>query len=153
LDGDHYLVKVGDKELKYDRVTNYTSKPLEVKDENQALFNYSSKLGREAENVIRDLFANKKVKFSDYPDLSNFVSEDMFKGFAKDVRKLKKDFKARGETIYSRDIKVKDDTLEMAGEVNLITKTKDGKYKLYDIRTIRDNYFYDDKIFNLDRDK
>lgn len=153
LDGDAYIVKVWDQEYRYDRVSNYTSKPNIVSVKNKKLFEYSAEVWRWAEAVIRDIFDNKKAVFWTYEGLENFINEDAFNAFVQNVKTLKKEFEERGEIIYSKDIKIKDDTLELAWEVNLITETSDWKYKLYDIRTIRDNGFYEWKISELNNEK
>ena len=152
LDWDSYKIISWDETKSYKRVSDYTNAKFIAKD--KKLLKYSSDIWRWAEALIRDVFNNKKkVNLLDYPGLKTFKTEKSFKEFISEIKRLREDFSKKWEVLYSKDIKVKDDVLWLAWEVNLVTKTKDGKYKLYDIKTVRDTSFYDLNVSKINENK
>ena len=87
---------------------------------------------RDAESELPFIMGNDKVS-----------PEDAFTTFIKEVEVLSKKFKARGETVLTNaaienfEIVLHDDTLNVAGTVDLMTVDSSGVFRIYDVKTMR----------------
>ena len=131
---------------RYDRVTSFTEK--KSPDPSIVLDN-ASKIGTALDTVVRDFFAGNLKKWDEYHTFVKiekkriyssetvFKSKELFDEFKKDLIQLSIDFERNGEYVVSEDIVVSDPTLGLAGTVDILTVTAEGKVRIYDMKTKR----------------
>lgn len=135
LDGKNYINKRTGKT--YKRVTSVISD--ETVDEDDELIQSSLSIGTKIDLFVRDFFDDSLKRLSEYglKDLGELYN------LHTQLSVLRKQMEERGEIFLAKDIVLYDDTLGVAGTVDLITYTKDGFIRIYDFKTMRGNQFED----------
>jgi hypothetical protein len=129
-DDSFYYNTVSGKVLK--RVTS-VSNP-EITTSNDAALQSSSAVGTAVDSIVRDFFTQDgEINAKSYPGMPAQV----FNQLKKSLENLKSQFEKRGETVLSDNITVYSDRLGIAGTVDLMTYDADGKVRLYDVKTSR----------------
>jgi hypothetical protein len=114
----------------YERVTSYiTNKQPEEND----YLKSASVIGTKADDFVRDFFANELKPYSSY----DLASAEQMKEFQKQLEKVRNRMKRRKETVLANDIVLYDDTLGIAGTVDLLTYDAAGNFRIYDMKTMR----------------
>lgn len=91
----------------------------------------SAKKGNAVDAYVRDFFANPENRNADkpgYPKLFQYLAD------------FEEAAKARGEYIIPTGITLFDDVLGVAGTVDILTVDKDGKFRIYDVKTSDKDY-------------
>lgn len=109
----------------------------------------STTLGTGMHNFIEDLLFNRAGNPENYVDRYPNATNEEFKKIAKEVDKLKEYIKAKGLTIVGTEIKVSGEIevfdpsskekkiMRVAGSIDLLLQNKDGKFVIFDFKTIR----------------
>lgn len=109
----------------------------------------STTIGTGIHNFIEDLLFNKAGNPENYADRYPNATNDNLKEIAKEVDKLKESIKARGLTIVGTEIKISGEievfdpsskekkVMRVAGSIDLLLQDKDGKFIIFDFKTIR----------------
>lgn len=114
----------------YKRVTDYISdKPFEGND----LTNSATTIGTKVDNLVRDFFEGTLKPIEEYYLSSKTIVEP----FLKELESLKKELDSRGENVLASGIVLYNETLKIAGTVDLLTYDKNGNFHIYDMKTMR----------------
>jgi len=147
-DENHYVDKRTGK--KYKRVTNFINDGKEV--EETELLKSASAIGTALDVMVRDYFnPDHTFNEADY----NVITGNVRSTFIAQLESLKEKFKESGETVVSDDILLFSDKHDVAGTVDLLTYDKDGNFRIYDMKTMRQDQHKKDKYGKLpyDNDK
>ena len=134
------------------RVTSYFQYIFSGTDK-ATLMNTASNFGTVLDEVARKVFAGLPVEYNDkafnskFYDRTIFASEEQFNNYVQELRDFKEALEERGETIFGgaqssnpgQSMKLSSSTLGIAGEVDLLTYDKEGKVRLYDMKSMRGN--------------
>lgn len=94
--------------------------------------------GTSIDVIIRDFFNEDKVQKPDN------ISQEAFNTLITTLNKIKEGIKDRGETFLTNNIvlyhKYSEDN-RVAGEVDILSVTKDGKFKIYDVKTSKYSFY------------
>lgn len=130
----------------YDRVTSFISDEEVTESE---LLTTAGKIGTDIDTMMRDYFSGS-FNEDDY----DIIPDDVKATFIPQLEKLKKDFEDKGETVVADDILLFDDDLGVAGTVDILTYDKDGNFRIYDMKTMRQDHFkvnaYGNMIYDSD---
>lgn len=132
-DGSKYVDENG---IEYDRVTTVT------KDDTVNILNPvksvdSLNYGTLIDEFIRDFFNFKLKDLNEY----TFSNEIVLTEFVKELTKLKEYFLKNGETVISKELRLADPNLKLAGTTDIVTVDNEGKVRIYDIKTMNGNNF------------
>jgi len=133
----------------FKRVTSFLFEPLES---NEWLTS-ANKIGTATDKLVRDILSGTINQNSNDSDLEkyNLSDVDTVRQFINQITEFKKELEERGETILANDIVLYNEKLGVAGTVDVLTYTSDGKFKIYDMKTMRGNHvtqtqnLYDEK--------
>lgn len=118
----------------YERVTSYIQDKEIVEND---LLKTASALGNKVDEFVRDYFDDNLQSFESY-NLSS--KEEMFQ-FKKQLDELQKIIQANGEHVIAKNIVLYNDDLKLAGTIDLMTVSKQGDIKIYDVKSMRGNQF------------
>ena len=137
--GEEYVSYYNTKTYKeYKRVTSFLFEGLT---ENEWLTS-ANKIGTATDKVVRDVLSGTLTQESKDSDLEgyNLSDIDTVRNFINQITEFKKALEGRGETILANDIVLYDEKLGIAGTVDVLTYTSDGKFKIYDMKTMRGDH-------------
>lgn len=96
--------------------------------------------GNIVDELIRDLFS-AQYKGDDY--YKSFTSIETLKHIKGQLGNVYKQITANGEKVAAKGIVLYNDDMSVAGTIDILTYTDDGKFKIYDVKTMRGDYFKD----------
>ena len=127
----------------YSRVTASIS-DFKKDETNRAILDASTKHGNRFDNYIRNYFNNSLDPNADYA--KNLTSNARDKAtFDYKLNELKEFFKSRQEIVIPMDITLHNEADKMAGTVDLLTVDSNGNFRVYDIKTMRNDHFTPDE--------
>ena len=127
----------------YSRVTSSIS-DFKVDENNRAIIDASIKHGNRFDNYIRNFFNGTLDPNADY--FKNLTTNQRDKGtFDFKLHQLKEFFESREEIVIPMDITLHNEADKMAGTVDLLTVDSNGNFRVYDIKTMRDDHFTPDE--------
>lgn len=122
----------------YDRVSYVVKEGKPVP--NNPFVNSALLFGSIADRVVRDFFEEKLNEEEAIKDLMNQnvpEAESRFRAFVDQLRELKAEFNATGETVYADNLLLHNDEMGVAGSADLITIDKAGNIRIYDMKTMK----------------
>jgi hypothetical protein len=107
---------------------------------NQAMLLASSQvIGTAIDEFTRDFFANELKDLSEY----TFADREVIEGYKKQLEETKAKIEEQGITIVANDVVLYDETSKTAGTVDLLAYNKKGEFFIYDMKSMRGNFFED----------
>lgn len=94
-------------------------------------------IGTKTDTLVRDFFAGELQDLNSY----ELGDQSMVENFLKDLQTIKDRIEANGERIIANDILLHNDALGIAGTIDLLSVSKNGTVKIYDMKTMRGNNF------------
>jgi hypothetical protein len=137
-DESKYLINIDSKVEEYSRVSDEV---YETKPDQTDLIKTSNNIGNKVDDVFRDYFDGVPGK-----NLQSFgsyllTSKTEFDSFVKQLDNLQSYFVESGETVISNNMLVHDVNSKVAGTIDLLTYDKNGKVRIYDVKSMRKNAF------------
>lgn len=125
----------------YDRVTTVANGKVSEEDKKKNLFITSTTIGTKVDDIVRDFFDGKIDETTEESALFKYGVGDvtMVEGFIKELKTLGSHFDKTGETVVSSGITLASKELSIAGTVDLLTYDRQGKFRIYDLKTMRGN--------------
>jgi len=102
------------------------------------LLRSASTIGTKSDLLWRDYFDGTKIKFDPKYGFSNKANFDTYLQSLADVKKY---FTDTNQTVIAKDIVLYDDKNRAGGTVDLLTYDDKGKFRIYDMKTMRKNKF------------
>ena len=118
----------------YERVTSYIQDKEIIEND---LLKTASALGNKVDEFVRDYFDDNLQSFESY----NLSSKKELFQFKTQLDKLQKIIQANGEHVIAKNIVLYNDDLKLAGTIDLMTVSKTGEIKIYDVKSMRGNQF------------
>jgi predicted NAD-dependent protein-ADP-ribosyltransferase YbiA (DUF1768 family)/alkylated DNA repair dioxygenase AlkB len=139
LDESGNLKKV--KGEKFNRVSNVLPNNF---DGDSSLYNNSRTAGNTIDSIIRNFF-NKGITTK--PD---GISQGAFNNILSELKEMKKDLDAAGQRFLANNIVLWDPKTGIAGELDILSIDKNGRFSIYDIKTAKKGKFesYDKSFGN-----
>lgn len=152
-----YLIQISDKVKKwYKRVTSlfYNKAVNETIGEEESIQTPATIAGNTVDNIVRDFFAGKKYK--SYKGISDEALNALNESLIQIEKTIKKNgekfitrmanpvkYKKDGQEAIKDDYTLIDENKEVAGSLDILVVTSDGRFKIYDIKTSKDfsNYY------------
>ena len=139
-DGSGYInQKTGEK---YTRVSNFVGNTLpdNLSDKQKLLIKTAGEVGNNIDDVVRDIINGDNKGYQAYKEF--FTTESVFNSLVADINSLVTSdlAKSRGERFFANNIIVADDTLKVAGELDIVTVDKNNVVRVYDIKNVRKLY-------------
>ena len=117
-----------------DRTTTRTSRG---KKPTGPLVEAANIIGRKIDTLWRDFFSGVPVKF----DEKYGIDEGAFAAYIKQLQEVKQGFAQTNQVVVANDIIVYDDVNKVAGTVDILTYDNNGKFRVYDMKTMRKDKF------------
>jgi hypothetical protein len=150
-DGSKYVNSKTGKE--YERVTRFIEGEKEEDKGDTTLLDTSAALGTKIDNLVRDFFDDNLQAIESY----EIGETEMIEPFLEKLQGVKDAMDARGEKVLANDIVLYNDEIGVAGTVDLLTYDAEGKFRIYDMKTMRgdnfDNSYPGEKVSKYDSDK
>lgn len=132
----------------YDRVHKWLGDNYEG-DRSENRSTRSLDAGNSVDSIVRAFFNaknNSEIKAIKQPDNMSYTA---FKTLIVHLMTIKDTIDENGETFYANNIVVFHkyaDGTRIAGEVDILSVTADGKFKIYDMKTSKSSFYTDDKL-------
>lgn len=94
-------------------------------------------IGTKVDQIVRDFFSDRLKTAEDYKIVTK-DNIDVYNQFINRLNEIKKNMDARGEKVLSQNVIVYDLEAKVAGEIDLLTYTEDGVFRIYDVKTMLD---------------
>jgi len=140
----------------YERVSRFV-RLFDPNAREDKLIDNSIKIGNSIDALARDYFEGELKSYNKYFSIDSsgrpiltFAGEAQFDRFIAQLDSLANDFAIKGETVFTFDARLFSDRLGIAGTTDIITVDRDGKFRIYDIKTKRSIYVKgsDNKRYN-----
>lgn len=126
---------------KYRKVTDIIgdSIPEEIRKEPkiQAAIN----AGNTIDSIVKSYFSPDGLNQTFKDSVSDKVSDDAYNNIVKNLDKIKKNLTDKGIEIVGSNVFIVDDTLKVAGEIDLLGVDKNGNFKIYEVQARRGDVY------------
>jgi len=122
-------------QIKYKRTSHviHDSEP----DKNNINVSTALTFGNIIDGFVRDFFSDNLKPLDKY----KIANKKILKEFVEQLETLKEQFNKNGEIVVPNDVLIYDNDSKTAGTIDLLTYTKDGVFRIYDMKTMKGNHF------------